>query len=235
MRIPLSLLFLAAVFIGCGGAKEPTQKAESPASTTPPAPAAQTPATQAGEAPAVTDVGEEVSPIVTRSLNKDPGPASEIAVMKTNMGTITLRLFPNQAPLAVANFKGLAAKSYYDGISFHRVIDGFMIQGGDPSGTGFHGESLWGGKFKDEFSPSLRFDRPGLLAMANAGPGTNGSQFFITLAATPHLNDKHTIFGEVMEGMDAVSAIGKVRTDPQRNQPMKPVLIESLTIENPGN
>jgi peptidylprolyl isomerase len=151
------------------------------------------------------------------------------------MGTITLRLFPKQAPLAVANFKGLAAKGYYDGITFHRVIDGFMIQGGDPSGTGFHGQSVWGGTFKDEVTPSLRFDRPGLLAMANAGPGTNGSQFFITQTPQASLNDKHTIFGEVMEGMDVVNAIAKVRTDPERNQPMKPVVIESLTIVNQGN
>ena len=171
--------------------------------------------------------------IVTRSMNKDPGPANEIAVMKTSMGTITLRFFPKQAPVAVSNFKGLAAKGYYDGITFHRVIDQFMIQGGDPTGTGFSGESIWGGKFQDEFSPSLRFDHPGILAMANSGPGTNGSQFFITTnAANPpaHLNDKHTIFGEVIEGMDVVNAIAKVRTD-DKNKPMQPVVIESITIK----
>jgi len=172
----------------------------------------------------------EGNPIVTRSMNKDPGPANEIAVMKTSMGTITLRFFPKQAPVTVANFKGLAAKGYYDGITFHRVIDQFMIQGGDPTGTGYSGDSLWGGKFQDEFSPSLRFDHPGILAMANAGPGTNGSQFFITQVPTPHLNDKHTIFGEVMEGMDVVNAIAKVRTD-DKNKPMQPVVIESVTIK----
>jgi|GEM_PF-1339453 len=173
------------------------------------------------------------NPIVTRSMNKDPGPANEIAVMKTSMGTITLRFYPKQAPMAVANFKGLAAKGYYDGITFHRVIDQFMIQGGDPTGTGFSGESIWGGKFQDEFSPSLRFDHPGILAMANSGPGTNGSQFFITTNAPnppAHLNDKHTIFGEVIEGMDVVNAIAKVRTD-DKNKPMQPVVIESITIK----
>ena len=153
--------------------------------------------------------------------------------MKTSMGTITLRFYPKQAPLAVANFKGLAAKGYYDGITFHRVMDNFMIQGGDPTGTGYSGDSLWGGKFQDEFSPSLRFDHPGILAMANSGPATNGSQFFITQVPTPHLNDKHTIFGEVIEGMDVVNAIAKVRTD-DKNKPMQPVVIESITIKTQG-
>jgi len=145
-----------------------------------------------------------------------------------------LRFYPKQAPVAVANFKGLAAKGYYDGIVFHRVIPGFMIQGGDPTGTGFSGESLWGGKFNDEFSPALRFTRAGLLAMANAGPNTNGSQFFITVAATPHLNDKHTIFGEVAEGMDVVNAIANVRVGPQ-DKPVKPVIMESVTVQSAGD
>jgi len=174
---------------------------------------------------------EAMNPIVERSMNKDPGPADEVGVIKTNMGTIVVKFFPEQAPLAVANFKGLAAKGYYNGVTFHRVIDGFMMQGGDPSGTGRGGESLWGGSFADEFSPDLRFDHAGILAMANAGPGTNGSQFFITYAPTPHLNDKHTIFGEVIEGMDVAYAIGKVPTGPG-NKPNEPVVMESVTIES---
>jgi peptidylprolyl isomerase len=177
---------------------------------------------------------QKENPIVARSMNRDPGPSDEFAVIKTRFGIIKLRFFPKQAPLAVANFKGLAAQGYYDGIIFHRVIDGFMIQGGDPSGTGFQGESLWGEKFADEFNPSLRFDRPGLLAMANSGPRTNGSQFFITHVATLHLNDKHTIFGEVMEGMDVVNAIAAVRVD-QRNKPLEPVVMESVTIQAEGS
>jgi cyclophilin family peptidyl-prolyl cis-trans isomerase len=176
---------------------------------------------------------EPINPILERSMKGDPGPSDETAVMKTNMGTITLRFYPKQAPKTVANFKGLAAKGYYDGITFHRVIDGFMIQGGDPTGTGYGGESLWGGKFADEIDPNLVFNRPGILAMANAGPDTNGSQFFITQVATPHLNGKHTIFGEVITGMDVVNAIAKVRTD-QNSKPVKPVVIESLTIETPA-
>ena len=198
---------------------------------TPPASSATT---TTGANTATTTMGAaQGNPIVTRSMNKDPGPANEIAVMKTSMGTITLRFFTKQAPLAVANFKGLAAKGYYDGITFHRVMDNFMIQGGDPTGTGYSGDSLWGGKFQDEFSPSLRFDHPGILAMANSGPGTNGSQFFITQVPTLHLNDKHTIFGEVIEGMDVVNAIAKVRTD-DKNKPMQPVVIESITIKTQG-
>jgi len=128
-------------------------------------------------------------------------------ILETNRGDITLCLFPEQAPRAVENFLGLDRKGYYDGTIFHRVIPNFMIQGGDPTGTGRGGASLWGKPFPDEFSPSLRFDRVGLLAMANSGPGTNGSQFFITLAKTPWLNDHHTIFGEVIKGMEVVKAI----------------------------
>lgn len=177
---------------------------------------------------------EEVNPILERSLNKDPGPADEQVLIKTNLGDILVRFYPKQVPLTVSNFKGLTAKGYYDGIVFHRCMDGFMIQGGDPTGTGFSGESLWGGKFKDEFDPSLTFARPGLLAMANSGPGTNGSQFFITLAPTLHLNNKHTIFGEVVEGMDVVNAIAKVKKD-ANNKPVEPVVMESVTIVTPGD
>jgi cyclophilin family peptidyl-prolyl cis-trans isomerase len=177
---------------------------------------------------------EAMDPMVERSMNKDPGPADEVGIIETNKGTIVVKFFPEQAPLAVANFKGLAAKGYYEGVTFHRVISNppFMMQGGDPTGTGSGGQSLWGNSFPDEFSPDLRFDRPGILAMANAGPNTNGSQFFITYAPTPHLNDKHTIFGEVIEGMDVAYEIGKVPTNPSNNKPTEPVVMESVTIES---
>ncbi len=128
-------------------------------------------------------------------------------VLETNQGKIVVKLFADKAPKAVENFVGLAKKGYYNGIIFHRVIKGFMIQGGDPAGTGMGGESLWGGQFEDEVSPDLQFDKKGILAMANAGPGTNGSQFFITVAPTPWLNMRHTIFGEVVEGYDVVEKI----------------------------
>ena len=131
----------------------------------------------------------------------------KIVVLETNQGDIELKLFPDIAPKACENFIGLVEKGYYDGITFHRVIKNFMIQGGDPTGTGRGGESLWGMPFEDEVSPDVKFDKPGLLAMANAGPNTNGSQFFITTVPTPWLNMHHTIFGEVISGYDVVEKI----------------------------
>ncbi|MCC5834884.1 MAG: peptidylprolyl isomerase [Opitutales bacterium] len=129
------------------------------------------------------------------------------AVFETNQGQIKFRLFPESAPKTVENFRGLIEKGYYNGIIFHRVIEDFMIQGGDPTGTGRGGESLWGRPFEDEFDSKLGFNKKGLLAMANAGPHTNGSQFFITTALTPWLDGRHTIFGEVIEGYDVVEKI----------------------------
>lgn len=154
-----------------------------------------------------------------------------VATMNTNMGTIKLELFPDIAPKAVENFVTHSEKGYYDGIIFHRVIDKFMIQGGDPTGTGRGGESIWGKPFEDEFSPELRFDGPGYLAMANAGPGTNGSQFFITVAATDWLNDHHTIFGKVIGGMDVVYDISKVKTSKPGDKPLEDVKILNIKIE----
>lgn len=133
--------------------------------------------------------------------------------METTQGTITFKLLPNIAPKACENFVGLVEKGYYDGIIFHRVIPSFMVQCGDPTGTGRGGESIWGKSFEDEVTPDLRFDKTGILAMANSGPGTNGSQFFITTAKTPWLNMRHTIFGEVTDGYDVVEKIEQVATD----------------------
>ena len=165
------------------------------------------------------------------------------AILHTNRGDISIDLFGNHAPETVANFVGLAegTKEYksenakggnegpfYDGAVFHRIIDGFMIQGGDPTGTGRGGP---GYMFADEFHPELRFDRAYLLAMANAGPGTNGSQFFITVTPTPHLNNAHTIFGEVTdaESQKVVDAIATTATD-YSDRPTEPVVIESVEI-----
>jgi peptidyl-prolyl cis-trans isomerase A (cyclophilin A) len=164
------------------------------------------------------------------------------ATLKTNRGDIVINLFPDHAPATVENFTGLAegtkdykddagrsGERFYDGLGFHRVIDGFMIQGGCPLGTGTGGP---GYKFKDEFHPELQFDRPYLLAMANAGPGTNGSQFFITVGKTPHLNRKHTIFGEVADqaGRDVVDAIATTATA-GGDRPVEPVVLETVEIE----
>ncbi|MBN1870066.1 MAG: peptidylprolyl isomerase [Candidatus Omnitrophica bacterium] len=147
--------------------------------------------------------------------------ASRIVVLETNQGKIELQLFTEIAPKTCENFIGLVEKGYYDGIIFHRVIKDFMIQGGDPTGTGMGGESLWGGNFEDEVTPDLAFDREGLLAMANAGPNTNGSQFFITTVLTPWLNMKHTIFGEVISGYDIVKKIENVSVNADNNKPLE--------------
>lgn len=169
--------------------------------------------------------------------------ATATATLHTNRGDIKIALFGNHAPKTVANFVGLAqgTKEYstqnaaggssgpfYDGAVFHRVIEGFMIQGGDPTGTGRGGP---GYKFEDEFHPELSFNRPYLLAMANAGPGTNGSQFFITVGKTPHLDRKHTIFGEVLdqESQQVVDAIAGCATD-HNDRPADAVVIESVTV-----
>ncbi len=133
--------------------------------------------------------------------------AAMIVVLETNQGAIEIKLMPEVAPKACENFTKLAEKGYYNGLIFHRVIKGFMIQGGDPTGTGGGGESIWGKPFADEADQKVQFDSPGLLAMANAGPNTNGSQFFITTAKTPWLNGKHTIFGKVVSGYDVVEKI----------------------------
>ena len=187
-----------------------------------------------------------------------PAAGETVAIMHTSMGDISIRLFPEQAPKAVENFITHAKDGYYNGIVFHRVINDFMIQGGDPTATGCGGESIWGKNFADEFTPALHNLR-GALSMANAGPGTNGSQFFIVQApsvhpnfigqmqelpdyfpaeaveayrqvgGTPHLDYHHTVFGQVYDGMDVVDAIAAVKTD-GRDKPLTDVTIESIDI-----
>jgi peptidyl-prolyl cis-trans isomerase A (cyclophilin A) len=164
------------------------------------------------------------------------------ATLTTTQGTVTVRLFPDHAPKTVRNFVELAEggrewldpktgartkEKLYDGTIFHRVITSFMIQGGDPLGNGTGGP---GYKFADEIHPDLRFDKPYLLAMANSGPGTNGSQFFITTVPTPWLNGKHTIFGEVISGADVVENISRVQTRPG-DRPVTDVVLQSVTIQ----
>jgi peptidyl-prolyl cis-trans isomerase A (cyclophilin A) len=164
------------------------------------------------------------------------------ARFSTSEGDFVVQLFADRAPKTVENFVGLAegtkeftdprdgkkkSQPFYDGIIFHRVIDGFMIQGGDPLGQGIGGP---GYQFGDEFHPTLRHSKAGILSMANAGPNTNGSQFFITLGPTPHLDNRHSVFGEVVEGLDVVKKIGSTKTGP-RDRPAKDVVINKLTIE----
>jgi len=169
-------------------------------------------------------------------------PTGVYAQFVTSEGNFTVRLFEQEAPNTVANFIGLAQgtkewtdprtnkkvkQPYYDGIMFHRVIKGFMIQGGDPLGQGIGGP---GYTFADEFHPKLRHGKIGILSMANRGPNTNGGQFFITLAPTPHLDDRHSVFGEVVEGLDVIQKIGATPTD-ARDRPLKDVVIKSVKIE----
>ena len=161
--------------------------------------------------------------------DKDKGAkkmANPIAVFETNHGTFEIELFEDKAPITVKNFIDLAEKGFYDGLIFHRVIDGFMIQGGDPNGMGTGGP---GYTIPDEFHKDLKHDSEGVLSMANAGPNTGGSQFFITLAATPWLDGHHSVFGKVVKGMDVVREIGKVDTDFQ-DKPLAKVVMEKVMI-----
>ncbi len=190
-----------------------------------------------------------------------PQAKEQIAIMKTNYGEIKIRLFPEFAPKTCENFITHAKEGYYNGLIFHRVINDFMIQGGDPTGSGMGGESIWGDSFEDEFNPALHNLR-GALSMANAGPNTNGSQFFIVqakavpddmldqlrvadekyyptdcienyeqLGGTPWLDYHHTVFGQVFEGMDVVDSIAAVKVDYFMNKPLNDVIIESIAIE----
>ena len=152
--------------------------------------------------------------------------AGYTAKIKTNKGNIVIELFPASAPKTVNNFVFLASEGFYNGIIFHRVIPNFMIQGGDPTGTGTSGP---GYKFEDEIDAKLGFEKPGILAMANSGPNTNGSQFFITTASTPHLNGNHPIFGKVLEGQDVADTISTVPAGPG-NRPNQPVVIQGIEI-----
>jgi cyclophilin family peptidyl-prolyl cis-trans isomerase len=152
--------------------------------------------------------------------------ANPTVTIETNHGTIRAEMFVDKAPKTAGNFIDLAKKGFYDGVIFHRVIDGFMIQGGDPTGTGRGGP---GYQIDDEFGPGLAHTQPGLFSMANAGPDTGGSQFFITLAATPWLDRKHAIFGKVTSGLDVVKAIGQVATGPG-DRPVEDVVMEKVTV-----
>jgi cyclophilin family peptidyl-prolyl cis-trans isomerase len=152
----------------------------------------------------------------------------KIAEFNTNMGNFKVELFGDKTPLTVGNFIRLVDKGFYNGLTFHRVIDNFMIQGGCPHGTGGGGP---GYTIRDEFHSSLKHDSPGILSMANAGPNTGGCQFFITVVPTPWLDGRHTIFGKVTEGLDTVVSISKTPTD-QNDKPLKQVIINSITIKD---
>jgi len=156
--------------------------------------------------------------------------ANPTAIIQTNRGDITVELYPSIAPKAVKNFLTHAKKGYYNKTIFHRVIKDFMIQGGDPSGTGMGGESIYGAPFEDEFKPNVIFDKPGILAMANRGPNTNGSQFFITVRPVSHLNGGYTIFGKVIKGYDVVKKI-EATTTGMRDKPLNDQIIKTIKVK----
>lgn len=176
------------------------------------------PAPQAVNPPAPSPAAEQA---------KVPAKPNSVALFETSKGNFKVELYEDKAPITAKNFITLAEKGYFNGQIFHRVIDNFMIQGGDPQGNGTGGP---GYTIPDEFHPALKHTGPGILSMANRGPNTGGSQFFITLAPTPWLDGKHAIFGKVVEGLDVVQAIGKVKTGPN-DKPVDTVTIKSITIE----
>lgn len=231
MKKIISTLLISTLFACSGNNASNNNQASSDPSTEPMVSASIASVAPTSSASTTTPDSATPSSVAAPAAFKfDPNKEYNV-LMETTMGNIKLKLYNKVAPKTVENFVTLASRKYYDGIIFHRVIDGFMIQGGDPTGTGTAGESAWGGKFEDEFSNDVKFDKAGLLAMANSGPATNGSQFFITLSssATEHLHMKHSIFGEVIEGMDVVNAIGKTGIDP-RNKPIVDVVMKKVTV-----
>src|SRR5688572_17718520 len=217
---------------------KPTAKPAAPTAK-PAAPTAKPAAPTTKPAAATAKPTAPATPAATAS-KYGPGVYAHIT---TNHGTMIARLFDQDAPKTVANFIGLAEgkkqwrnprtntmvrRPYYNNLTFHRIIPGFMVQGGDPEGTGMGGPGF---TFADEFSPKLRHSKAGILSMANAGPNTNGGQFFITLVPTPWLDDKHSVFGEIVEGMDVVKKIGATATSKPGDRPLKPITIQTVTIE----
>ncbi len=184
-----------------------------------------------GNAQAVASINSTNNIVTTQQkegFHTMPQAKNRIAVFETNMGTFEIELFEDKAPITTANFIDLAEHNFYDGLIFHRVIDGFMIQGGDPNGNGTGGP---GYTIKDEFHKDLRHDSAGILSMANAGPNTGGSQFFITLDATPWLDGHHAVFGKVIKGLDVVEKIGHTQTD-FMDKPTKDVVMEKVYIKD---
>lgn len=213
------LMFSVALF-GCSDDKNKTETTETQTQEE------MTEKTN-GEKTSATETTEEKTESAGDTEKKGDSDGN-IVIMETSLGKIKIKLYTEEAPITTGNFKDLINAGFYDGIIFHRVIDGFMIQGGDPTGTGRGGSD---NVIKDEFHPALKHNKPGILSMANKGPNTGTSQFFITLAPQPHLDNKHAIFGEVIEGMDVVQKIGKVTTGPG-DKPVEDVVMTKVTVES---
>ncbi len=236
MRVPvvIAIVLVLLALMSCvlqTPEPEATSAPETTATATPAAAAAGSTPAAATATPAFTPAatsrlsGSRTSYSSPPAMTLDPE-SDYVANFRTNQGNFTVKLFASQTPVTVNNFVFLAQQGFYDGLIFHRVIEGFMIQGGDPTGTGAGGP---GYQFQDEIVAGLVFDSPGKLAMANAGPGTNGSQFFITVAATGWLDGNHTIFGEVTEGQNVVNAISRAATG-RGDVPLQRVIIERIDI-----
>ncbi|MFN8178213.1 MAG: peptidylprolyl isomerase [bacterium] len=235
----------AAALIALGALVSPVRAAE-PASTTP-APAKSAPAKAAPAKPAATKTAPAKAPTKGDAVSEATKAPGIYAVFETTMGNIVCQLDYDKAPVTVANFVGLATgeqewtdpktnvkvkRPFYDGLKFHRCIKGFMVQGGCPLGNG---RGNPGYSFPDEFNPALRHDKPGMLSMANSGPNTNGSQFFITLAPTPHLNDRHSIFGHVVQGQDVAAAMAEVpMSGPENSTPVTDIVMTKVRIVRTG-
>ena len=237
LNTAFALVLAAAPAAAQTSTAKPAPQTQKPAPAKPPAPTTATPATE---------TAKPAAPATPAATAKQYGPGT-YAHFTTNHGNFIVRFFDKDAPLTVQNFVGLAEgkkawtdpktgkpvrRAYYNNLTFHRIIPKFMIQGGDPMGTGTGGPGF---KFNDEISPKLKHDRPGIVSMANAGPNTNGGQFFITVAPTAFLDGKYSIFGEVVEGLDNVIAISQVPTTGPKgnppNKPLSPVIMKSVRIE----
>lgn len=234
VSILFSLLLLPVLLFGCvieesGSESSDTEATSNGASATTVAESGDV--TPGAPTPTAVATPQIAGQAVQRQFSSPPamnldGASDYFADFRTNQGNFRVKLHSTQTPVTVNNFVFLAQQGFYNGLVFHRVIENFMIQGGDPTGTGAGGP---GYRFEDEFVPGLVFDSPGKLAMANSGPNSNGSQFFITTVPTDWLNARHTIFGEITDGQSVVDAISRVATTPS-NMPLNPVIIESIDI-----
>lgn len=228
-----SFIMITVMLIGCGETKNTTKTesktTDSKTTTTNTTTTTKTDTSKTTQTQTQTEKKDSTME-TNQTAGKEDSKKSDgnIVNMETTMGNIKIKLFTKEAPITTANFKKLINEGFYNGIIFHRVIDGFMIQGGDPTGTGTGGSKI---TIQDEFGKGLSHNKKGILSMANRGPNTGSSQFFITLAPTPHLDGKHAIFGEVIGGMDVVEKIGKTKTGPN-DKPVTDVKMIKVTVSD---
>lgn len=224
IAVLFSFMLVAVILMGCGEKKD-APKTDSKAGDNKPKATDTLKTTQNQTQTTKKDSAVDNQTAGTTDTKNSSG---DIVNMETSMGTIKIKLYSKEAPITTGNFKKLINEGFYNGIIFHRVIDGFMLQGGDPTGTGTGGSKV---TIQDEFAPGLKHSKKGMLSMANRGPNTGTSQFFITLAPTPWLDGKHAIFGEVIGGMDVVEKIGKTKTGPN-DKPVTDIKMTKVTLSD---